>query len=507
MMHPSHTLDSVSMVARSVKDVRLLYNLLSSPASRLVSRPVMILPPLPVKKKTEEEEEEEQEEEEEEEGGAHPKNRAQAFVPEGDMSSKLRSSLDVADRAREVRRRKQAIPARTFANGEDIESAFQNGIYRALFSLQKPRELHEREKEDHENRIQKMFAILDKAKQCRPVSSLLEHLALNGVTEQTTSTEQAVLDGKKIGFPIKHNDIDSTVSQVISDFKKKLKSSGATLVHEYYPQVNISRRVWTSYKGINDADQDETETVSVDLCDACAAVADVIRRWELPHQITGYLQNNELTKERARPFTTAEIYDSKGGVKPDFYWRKKVEYQKPINVLDVVASGYCTKLEQEYIAAQLSADTAVDAETYHLAIAESRKAIKECISQYMKENGLDIVAYPSSVVPSLTTIGDDVCINVNGKLQECSSALSKTTTVASVAGLPAITLPCGLTRLRAGVNPGTPGSERVPVGLEMLTSAGQDFELLEIAEKIESMRGELADPILRSKWESTVYEQ
>lgn len=69
---------------------------------------------------------------------------------------------------------------------------------------------------------------------------------------------------------------------------------------------------------------------------------------------------------------------------------------------------------------------------------------------------------------------------------------------------PAVSVPCGFARLRRSAAPGDPGSERVPVGMELMAPEGKDDRLLEIAAGLEACMPRLPDPILRGTWRSGV---
>jgi Asp-tRNA(Asn)/Glu-tRNA(Gln) amidotransferase A subunit family amidase len=75
---------------------------------------------------------------------------------------------------------------------------------------------------------------------------------------------------------------------------------------------------------------------------------------------------------------------------------------------------------------------------------------------------------------------------------------------ASVAGLPCVVVPCGLTKPRASAPAGTPDAERLPVALEFAGAAEKDEKLLALAAAFQRLAPQLADPIVIRAFQSGV---
>jgi len=76
--------------------------------------------------------------------------------------------------------------------------------------------------------------------------------------------------------------------------------------------------------------------------------------------------------------------------------------------------------------------------------------------------------------------------------------------MASVAGLPAVVVPCGLTKPRPGAPAGTPDAERLPVALEFMGLPEKDDKLLAIAAAFQRLAPMLADPIVVAAFKTGV---
>ena len=75
---------------------------------------------------------------------------------------------------------------------------------------------------------------------------------------------------------------------------------------------------------------------------------------------------------------------------------------------------------------------------------------------------------------------------------------------ASVAGLPCVVVPCGLTKPRAGAAQGTPDAERLPMALEFAGAADKDEKLLALAAAFQRLAPTLPDPMVIRAFQSGV---
>ena len=81
---------------------------------------------------------------------------------------------------------------------------------------------------------------------------------------------------------------------------------------------------------------------------------------------------------------------------------------------------------------------------------------------------------------------------------------TQNTVAASVAGLPAVVVPCGLTKPKPGAPAGGPDAERLPVALEFIGHAEGDERLLALAAAFQRLSPLLTDPILLGAWSQSV---
>ncbi|MEY9536707.1 amidase family protein [Sinorhizobium fredii] len=122
----------------------------------------------------------------------------------------------------------------------------------------------------------------------------------------------------------------------------------------------------------------------------------------------------------------------------------------------------------------------ISADTYKVSLSDHSE-IQRRFSETFSRSGAEALLFPTtpSTAPSIEhqykfLIGD----------QEVSySALAKNTIPASAAGLPAISIPTGLS------------SSGLPIGLEIDAARGRDRRLLELARHVEATVGALTSPI------------
>ena len=81
---------------------------------------------------------------------------------------------------------------------------------------------------------------------------------------------------------------------------------------------------------------------------------------------------------------------------------------------------------------------------------------------------------------------------------------TRNTVAATVAGLPAVVVPCGLTKPKAGAPAGGPDAERLPVALEFVGRSDKDERLLALAAAFQRLSPLLTDPILLGSWTQSV---
>jgi mandelamide amidase len=103
-----------------------------------------------------------------------------------------------------------------------------------------------------------------------------------------------------------------------------------------------------------------------------------------------------------------------------------------------------------------------------------RAALQESYRRYFREKNVAACLFPTTPAPA-AKIGEDRTMPVNGKPVPTFPTYIRNTDPGSVAGLPGLSLPAGMTA--AGL----------PVGLELDGPTGSDQRLLAIAAALETL--------------------
>jgi mandelamide amidase len=119
---------------------------------------------------------------------------------------------------------------------------------------------------------------------------------------------------------------------------------------------------------------------------------------------------------------------------------------------------------------------------YLRAKGERRDRLIRTYDDYFTGNDVDAIVIPTTPIAARPIAGSRYIVRVNGKLTPSFLAYIQNTDYASVAGLPSISVPVGLTP--AGL----------PVGMEIEAPRDQDPRLLRIALAAETVLGRLPEP-------------
>jgi mandelamide amidase len=120
---------------------------------------------------------------------------------------------------------------------------------------------------------------------------------------------------------------------------------------------------------------------------------------------------------------------------------------------------------------------------YRQALAVHRPALQEAFRRTFREHNVDAIIFPTTPMPA-ARIGEDETTSVNGRNVPTFQTYIRNTGPGSVAGIPGISLPAGITK--AGL----------PVGIEIDGPEGGDARLLAIALALEPLLPALAAPRL-----------
>ncbi|MGH6989695.1 MAG: indoleacetamide hydrolase [Stellaceae bacterium] len=125
---------------------------------------------------------------------------------------------------------------------------------------------------------------------------------------------------------------------------------------------------------------------------------------------------------------------------------------------------------------------AVPEAAYREALDKHRPALQEAYRRHFREQGLAAVIFPTTPAPA-ATIGEDETVTINGTVLPTFATFIRNCGPGSVAGIPGLSLPAGITA--AGL----------PVGIEFDGPAGSDRALLAIGAALEPLLPRLPAPV------------
>ena len=114
----------------------------------------------------------------------------------------------------------------------------------------------------------------------------------------------------------------------------------------------------------------------------------------------------------------------------------------------------------------------IDDADYAAAMA-ARQSMKESFRKYFAENNIDAIVFPTTLLPARSITGSDETVILNGAQVPTFPTYIHNTDHASIAGLPSISIPAGLTQ------------SGLPIGVALEGPEGSDGRLLAIALAIE----------------------
>lgn len=129
--------------------------------------------------------------------------------------------------------------------------------------------------------------------------------------------------------------------------------------------------------------------------------------------------------------------------------------------------------EVRAIIRELTAGGGPDIDTYEAAL-RSRKADQETLSGWLNDKQIDLLCFPA-VATAAVPVGRSQTIEFGDEVVSVFDVYTRQPALASVLGLPAITIPANR------------NTTRMPVGLEIVGHAGNDRSLLSWAERIEAL--------------------
>lgn len=115
-----------------------------------------------------------------------------------------------------------------------------------------------------------------------------------------------------------------------------------------------------------------------------------------------------------------------------------------------------------------------DQSVYDAAMHEVRPDLQARMAALFTDHDLDALISPTLVAPA-PPLGETNTVMINGTAKPLFEAMTARALIASVAAVPAITIPFG------------PGPEGFPLGMELVGAAGSDRHLLVVARTIEGL--------------------
>ena len=152
----------------------------------------------------------------------------------------------------------------------------------------------------------------------------------------------------------------------------------------------------------------------------------------------------------------------------------------PLTTRDVAAQIASPDVREIFETDVLGA-TAITAQAYGEAIHEHRPRLQAAYARYFSEHRVAAIALPTTALPA-RPIGQDREVELNGRRVPTFATFLRNTRVMTIAGIPGLSLPAGLT------------SSGLPVGLELDAPSGADRALLGIGMAVESLLGLLPPP-------------
>jgi len=114
-------------------------------------------------------------------------------------------------------------------------------------------------------------------------------------------------------------------------------------------------------------------------------------------------------------------------------------------------------------------------EQAHVSGLEARQQLRQNFEEYFARHGLDAIIFPTTVLPARPIEGSDEAVELNGAEVPTFQTYVRNTTPASLAALPGISLPAGLT------------ASGLPVGMEIDGPEQSDRQLLAVAKTLETI--------------------
>ena len=152
-----------------------------------------------------------------------------------------------------------------------------------------------------------------------------------------------------------------------------------------------------------------------------------------------------------------------------------------LSVLDII--GQVAGEAERTVLSGIAGDLAVPASAYREALVNARPRLQGLYAAGFADNQLAAFVGPTTLLPA-RALGADARVDLAGRSVPVFEAYSRHVDPPGHAGLPALSLPAGLT------------AQGLPVGLQLVGPAGRDGRLLAIAAAVETVLPPLPPPRL-----------
>ncbi len=122
----------------------------------------------------------------------------------------------------------------------------------------------------------------------------------------------------------------------------------------------------------------------------------------------------------------------------------------------------------------LTPEGAIPEPIYREALTQTRPALRAAYADYFASNDLIAAIFPTTPLPA-APIGEDETVELNGERVPTFQTFIRNTGPSSLAGLPGVTLPAGLS------------ADGLPIGMELDGPAGSDRALLALSAAVEAV--------------------
>jgi mandelamide amidase len=157
------------------------------------------------------------------------------------------------------------------------------------------------------------------------------------------------------------------------------------------------------------------------------------------------------------------------------------EHDLAMRFADVVAQ--VASPDVKGILSSLLGDAAVPQAAYHEALTVKRPQLQAAYEGYFRQHGVAAVVFPTTPLPA-APIGQDQTVMLGGQAVPTFFTFIRNTSPGSVAGIPGISLPAGMTR------------GGLPIGLELDGPRDGDAGLLAVARAVEAVLPAIPAPAL-----------